>query len=246
MAAGIGVSSDARRTPETMGPRPTPRRGRRAGRAANGRRGSSLFGDSTACPVVGHRPPRPVVGRGAVRRKGNVGHPASGTSAPREGLKRTGQPAAGTTPACSNQPSRGRRPVDQRPPQNLSAAAAAPKAGADGRIAEIQGWFEFQDRTRAGLFFRRPASQPCDKERPPPVCRLANGAWRADRKAVESSRRHRAAGEDSRSRPAAFLPGWAAVVARAGEKSALTHFLEWITTWAWTWNNCDRMCETAA
>jgi hypothetical protein len=102
-AAGIGVSSDARRRPETRPLRPlaaTKLRGgpgsRRPARRRLVRTVDSLAGGWS--PAAAARSGR-WSASGAVRRAGTAGNRAPGTSAPREGLKWTGQPAAGTKPA---------------------------------------------------------------------------------------------------------------------------------------------------
>lgn len=206
-AAGIGVSSDARRRPETRPLRPLAATklpdglgSQRPARRRFVRTVDSLAGGWS--PAAAARSGR-WSASGAVRRVGTAGNRAPGTSAPSEGLKRTGQPAAGTMPAWRNNQPRGRWPVDQRPPHDLSAVAAAPRAGAEGRKRRFK--IGLNSRSEQGpvlWFFRRPAGRSCGEEKPLQVCRLANGVWWAEREAAESSRRRCPAGGDSRSRPA--------------------------------------------
>lgn len=246
-AAGIGVSSAARRRPETRPLRPLAATklpdgtgSQRPARRRLVRTGDSLAGGWS--PATAARSGR-WSASGAVRRVGTAGNRAPGTSAPSEGLKRTGQPAAGTMPAWRDNPPRGRWPLDQRPPHDLSAVAAAPRAGAEGRMRRFKLGLNSRSEQGSVLFFRRLADLGARKSP------SKSAGWQTELGGLTGRPPSPHVGV---ARPLEILargqrqPRRAAAGARSDEKSALTHFLDWITTWAWTWNYCDRMCEKAA
>ena len=210
-ATGITASRNARGTPEAREPSPLAPTKSLGGLGSQRPARRRLV--RTVARLAGGWAPAAAArsGRwsasGAVRRVGTAGNRAPGTSAPGEGLKWTGQPAAGTMPAWRNNPPRGRWPVDHRPPHDLSAVTAAPRAGAGRSMRRFKVGLNSRSAQGPVLFFGRPAGRSYGVEKPLQICRLANGVWWADREAVASSRRLCPTAGDSGSRPATTSSG---------------------------------------
>jgi hypothetical protein len=228
----------------------SPRRRSRTGWAGHGRRGAGLFESLTAWPLVRHQWPRSGPAAGRHRRTvGGVGN--AGKRAPGDvPLQRNSETGWTTGSRCDagllTQPTT--RRVGCGPtaatPRVVSRRGRTPgRAGADGRIRSSRADPELVSERGPALFLRRRVDLAPGK-RPPASAAgkrsLASGPL--GRCLIASAFSGLPAAGVSRPRSApTSSPG-----TRSGEKSALTHFLEWITTRAWTWNNCDRMYARAA